>query len=162
MVDGETFFLLLLIIISFLLESWIITCSCGGCSRSVPEHKSAAVAVALVGWRGGGGGARQSGKEGCDVKERWDGGGALTFTLAPQLMLRCCHFHHLKCCHFRCWSLALAVGSGGREGKREEVWEHFHFKQAQLCHTASKLPLPPPSQGFTTSCFPSAAVTSHS
>lgn len=65
-------------------------------------------------------------------------GFALTFTLAPQLMLRCCHFHHLKCCHFRCWSLAFAMGSngveGGREGKREEVWEDFHFKQAQLCH----------------------------
>lgn len=40
-------------------------------------------------------------------------GFALTFTLAPQLMLRCCHFHHLKCCHFRCRSLAFAVGAGG-------------------------------------------------
>lgn len=62
-------------------------------------------------------------------------GFTLTSTLAPQLMLRCCHFHHLKCCHFRCRSLVFAIGSGGwREGKREEVWEDFHFKQAQLCH----------------------------
>ena len=24
-----------------------------------------------------------------------------------------------------------------RGGKREEVWEDFHFKQAQLCHTVT-------------------------
>lgn len=51
-------------------------------------------------------------------EEREVGWGVCTdFTLAPQLMLRCCHFHHLKCCHFRCRSLAFAVGFwdvGGR------------------------------------------------
>lgn len=50
--------------------------------------------------------------------KRLVGGFALTFTLAPQLMLRCCHFHHLKCCHFRCRSLALAMGSRRVEGGR--------------------------------------------
>lgn len=68
-------------------------------------------------------------------------GFALTFTLAPQLMLRCCHFHHLKCCHFRWRSLVFAMGSrgveGGREGKKEEVWEDFHFKQEELCHAVT-------------------------
>lgn len=53
-------------------------------------------------------------------RETLVGGFALTFTLAPQLMLRCCHFHHLKCCHFRCRSLAFAVGSRGVEGGKGE------------------------------------------
>lgn len=26
---------------------------------------------------------------------------------------------------------------GEEEGKRREDWEHFHFKQAQLCHTVT-------------------------
>lgn len=92
-------------------------------------------------------------------------GFALTFTLAPQLMLRCCHFHHLKCCHFRCRSLVFAVGSkgggGGNEGKREEVWEDFHFKQAELCHTVTWLPWQPlfsvsqlPVSSLLLSCVP--------
>ena len=52
-----------------------------------------------------------------DVGGKEDGWGfTLTFTLAPQLMLRCCHFHHLKCCHFRCWSLVFTVVSGGGFG----------------------------------------------
>lgn len=46
-------------------------------------------------------------------------GFVLTFTLAPQLMLRCCHFHHLKCCHFRSRSLVFAMVSKGAEGGQE-------------------------------------------
>lgn len=47
-------------------------------------------------------------------------GFALTFTFAPQLVLRCCHFHHLKCCHFRCRSLTFAMGPEGREEEEKE------------------------------------------
>ena len=111
------------------------------------EGKLDVQAASECGWEGLGYEGWQSRGEGCGWKGEVGWGFAVTFTLAPQLMLRCCHFHHLKCCHFRCRSLAFAMGSRGVEGrskgKREEVWEDFHFKQAQLCHTVTWLPRQP-------------------
>lgn len=73
---------------------------------------------------GGGRGGKRDDRVGVkDVSGEEVGWGfALTFTLAPQLMLRCCHFHHLKCCHFRWRSLVFTVGCRGvaaREGGQE-------------------------------------------
>ena len=31
----------------------------------------------------------------------------------------------------------LSRGAEGGRGRGEEVWERFHFKQAQLCHTVT-------------------------
>lgn len=59
-------------------------------------------------------GATSRSEGGWRKEVRW--GFALTFASAPQLMLRCCHFHHLKCCHFRCRSLVFMVSSEGGGG----------------------------------------------
>lgn len=135
-----------------LFESWVVLSVLSTWNFSVVEGRLGVQAATArsVPMRGGGGGevsrmTEQGWRMWVEREVGW--GFALTFTLTPQLMLRCCHFHHLKCCHFRCRSLAFAMGSrgveGGREGKREEVWEDFHFKQAQLCHTVTWLPWHP-------------------
>lgn len=156
--------------VDFLNHSWSFL-SFSSCSYRAAQGRldvRAATVWALC----GPGGAVEEGLRGTTEQEwKWlvgrevRRGFALTFSLAPQLMLRCCHFHHLKCCHFRCRSLVFAVGSkgggGGNQGKREEVWEDFHFKQAELCHTVTWLPWQPlfsvsqlPVSSLLLSCVP--------